>query len=39
MDQYKDKFNVLVELKVYKSEVDCNRLKCTLYALEQQVRK
>lgn len=39
MDQYKGKFNVFIELKVYKSEVDCNRLKCTLYVLEQLVRK
>lgn len=39
MDQYKDKFNVLVELKVYTSEIDSNRLKCTLYVIEKLVRK
>lgn len=39
MDQYKDKFNDLVELEVDKSEVDSNRLKCTLYILEKLLRK
>lgn len=39
MDQYKDKFNDLVELEVDYSEVDSNRLKCTLYILEKLLRK